>query len=85
MDDITQLMDRLERTGAFAHVGSTIDEHVNEEGQIQAVIDGKADPKDNVLKNAPHTAAAIASSEWTHTYSREEAVFPLPFVKERKF
>jgi glycine dehydrogenase len=53
--------------------------------EIQAVIDGKADPKDNVLKNAPHTAAAIASSEWTHPYSREEAVFPLPFVKERKF
>jgi glycine dehydrogenase len=53
--------------------------------EIQAVIDGKADPKDNVLKNAPHTAEAIASSEWTHPYSREEAVFPLPFVRARKF
>jgi glycine dehydrogenase len=53
--------------------------------EIQAVIDGKADPKDNVLKNAPHTASAIASAEWTHPYSREEAVFPLPFVRERKF
>ena len=53
--------------------------------EIQAVIDGKTDPKDNVLKNAPHTASAIASAEWTHPYSREEAVFPLPFVRERKF
>jgi len=53
--------------------------------EIQAVIDGRADPKDNVLKNAPHTAAAIASSDWTHPYSREQAVFPLPFVRERKF
>jgi glycine dehydrogenase len=53
--------------------------------EIQAVIDGEADPKDNVLKNAPHTASAIASDEWTHPYSREEAVFPLPFVRERKF
>jgi glycine dehydrogenase len=53
--------------------------------EIQAVIEGKADPKDNVLKNAPHTAAAIASADWTHPYSREQAVFPLPFVRERKF
>jgi len=53
--------------------------------EIQAVIDGKADPKDNVLKNAPHTAASIAAAEWSHPYSREEAVFPLPFVRERKF
>jgi glycine dehydrogenase len=53
--------------------------------EIQAVIDGKADPEDNVLKNAPHTASAIASSDWTHPYSREQAVFPLPFVRERKF
>jgi glycine dehydrogenase len=53
--------------------------------EIQAVIDGKADPDDNVLKNAPHTASAIASTDWTHPYSREQAVFPLPFVRERKF
>jgi glycine dehydrogenase len=53
--------------------------------EIQAVIDGKADAKDNVLKNAPHTASVIASAEWTHPYSREQAVFPLPFVRERKF
>ena len=42
-------------------------------------------PKDNVLKNAPHTAAAIASDEWTHPYSREQAAFPLPFVRARQF
>jgi glycine dehydrogenase len=53
--------------------------------EIQAVIDGRADPNDNVLKNAPHTASAIASADWTHPYSREQAVFPLPFVRERKF
>ena len=53
--------------------------------EIQAVIDGKADGKDNVLKNAPHTAGAVASDEWTHAYSRESAAFPLPFVRSRKF
>ena len=33
--------------------------------EIQAVIDGKADPKDNVLKNAPHTAGAVTADDWT--------------------
>jgi glycine cleavage system P protein (glycine dehydrogenase) len=53
--------------------------------EIQAVIEGKADPKDNVLKNAPHTAAAVAADDWPHAYSREQAAFPLPFVRARKF
>ena len=53
--------------------------------EIQAVVDGRADSKDNVLKNAPHTAAAIAADDWTHPYSREQAAFPLPFVRADKF
>jgi glycine dehydrogenase len=53
--------------------------------EIQAVIDGKADPVDNVLKNAPHTAGAVAADDWKHPYSREQAAFPLPFVRARKF
>ena len=53
--------------------------------EIQAVIDGKADPKDNVLKNAPHTAAVVTADIWSHPYRREQAAFPLPFVRARKF
>ena len=53
-------------------------------GEMQAVIDGAADRRDNVLKNAPHTAPAVASDEWTHPYSREQAAFPLPFVRAQK-
>ena len=53
--------------------------------EIQDVIDGKADPKDNVLKNAPHTAAAVTADAWEHPYSREQAAFPLPFVRAKKF
>ena len=52
--------------------------------EIQAVIDGKADAKDNVLKNAPHTMHAVTTEEWTHPYTREQAAFPLPFVRARK-
>ncbi|MBM3770604.1 MAG: aminomethyl-transferring glycine dehydrogenase [Acidimicrobiia bacterium] len=53
--------------------------------EIQDVIEGKADPKDNVLKHAPHTAAAVAGSDWPHAYSREEAAFPLPYLRTHKF
>ena len=53
--------------------------------EIQAVIDGKADPKDNVLRHAPHTAAAVSADAWSHRYSREQAAFPLPFVRANKF
>ena len=53
--------------------------------EIEEVVSGKADPKDNVLKNAPHTAAAVAASDWPHAYSREQAVFPLPWVRANKF
>jgi glycine cleavage system P protein (glycine dehydrogenase) len=53
--------------------------------EIQAVVDGKADPRDNVLKNAPHTAAAVAGDQWTHPYSRAQAAFPLPYVRADKF
>ena len=52
--------------------------------EIQAVIDGSADKADNVLKHAPHTADAVTADVWTHPYSRQQAAFPLPFVKARK-
>jgi glycine dehydrogenase len=52
--------------------------------EIQAVLDGTADATDNVLKNAPHTASMVSANSWTHRYSREQAAFPLPFVRERK-
>jgi glycine dehydrogenase len=53
--------------------------------EIDEVITGRADARDNVLKNAPHTAAAAASTDWSHPYSREEAAFPLPWVRAKKF
>ena len=54
-------------------------------GEIQAVIDGTADPKDNVLKNAPHTASAVSDDTWVHPYTRRQAAFPMPFVRANKF
>lgn len=54
-------------------------------GEIDEVLSGKADKKDNVLKHAPHTAKAVVSDVWARPYSRELAAFPLPWVRENKF
>ena len=53
--------------------------------EIQDVIDGKVDARDNVLKNAPHTAAEVSSDAWSHPYTREQAAYPAPFVRANKF
>jgi glycine dehydrogenase len=68
-----------------AEIDRFCDAMIHIRGEIEAVVTGQANGEDNVLKNAPHTAAAIAVSEWTHSYTREQAVFPLPWVKQRKF
>ena len=53
--------------------------------EIQQVLDGSADPRDNVLKNAPHTAEVVTANDWSHPYTREDAAFPLPFVRANKY
>ena len=43
-------------------------------------------PRDaNPLKNAPHTAEALLKADWTHPYTREEAAYPVPSVRRRKY
>jgi len=53
--------------------------------EIRDIESEKADRENNVLKNAPHTMRVIASGEWNHPYTREEAVFPLPHLRFNKF
>ena len=53
--------------------------------EIRAVESGEADPEDNVLKNAPHTGLEATADSWPHPYGREQACFPLPWLRESKF
>ena len=57
--------------------------HIRKE--IADVVEGRAHKTDNVLKNAPHTAEAVSSDTWTHPYSREQAAYPVPVLRWRKF
>ena len=54
-------------------------------GEISAVIRGELDATDNPLKNAPHPAELICADEWKHAYGREQAAYPLPYLRQHKF
>ena len=53
--------------------------------EIEDVVSGKFDSKDNPLINAPHTALAVMSDSWEHKYSRQIAAYPAPWLKEHKY
>jgi glycine dehydrogenase len=53
--------------------------------EIRAVEDGRLPKDDNPLKHAPHTMESVTKASWTHPYSRELAVYPAPWTRERKF
>lgn len=53
--------------------------------ETMAIIDGKADKDDNVLRNSPHTAEMVSSDNWSHPYSREQAAYPVTGLKAQKF
>ncbi len=55
------------------------------QGEIMAVVNGEADAKDNVLKNAPHPAEDVCADDWSHSYTREQAAYPLPGLRLHKF
>ena len=53
--------------------------------EIAEIEDGIMPKENNLLKNAPHTAHVIMQDAWDKPYSRMQAAYPLPFVKEKKF
>jgi len=53
--------------------------------EIDDVEKGQSDKVNNPLKNAPHTVAVVTGNHWEHTYTRQKAAFPLPYVAAYKF
>lgn len=53
--------------------------------EIRAIESGRFDREDNPVRMAPHTADELTATEWHHAYSREEAAYPVPVMRERKF
>ena len=61
------------------------DPNLIKDEEIEMVITGKFDPTDNPLKQSPHTAQSLLSSEWNHSYSREIAAYPVSRLKQNKY
>jgi glycine dehydrogenase len=53
--------------------------------EIARIEDGQWPRDDNPLENAPHTAATVTATDWARPYSREQAAWPLPTLRERKY
>ena len=50
--------------------------------ELDAIARGDFDLEDNPLHNAPHTCDEATGDVWEHKYSREKAVFPLPYLRQ---
>jgi glycine dehydrogenase len=53
--------------------------------EIRAIENGSWPRDNNPLVHAPHTAEVIAGEEWSRTYSRETAVYPVASLRRRKY
>ena len=53
--------------------------------EMQAVETGQMDKQDNPLKNAPHTAETVTADKWERPYTRQQAAYPAPWLRQHKF
>jgi glycine dehydrogenase len=69
----------------LAELDRFVDSMLSIWNEIEEIREGKADREDNVLHNAPHTAAVVVSDTWNHPYGREKAAYPRKWSVENKF
>ena len=67
-----------------AELDRFIDAMIAIRGEIRAVEEGRADRVDNVLKHAPHTAAAVAADDWTAPLPARGGRVPRPELRRRE-
>ncbi|KAF2016162.1 glycine dehydrogenase-like protein [Aaosphaeria arxii CBS 175.79] len=53
--------------------------------EIEAIEKGEQPKDTNVLKMSPHSQQDLILGEWSRPYTRENAAYPLPYLKEKKF
>ena len=70
---------------SLAELDKFCDAMINIRKEVKMVENEVFDKVDNPLKNAPHTNLELSSDSWTHKYTREQAAFPLQYLKASKF
>jgi glycine dehydrogenase len=69
----------------LAEIDRFIDAMITIRAEIDQVSTGDFTVEDSPLRNAPHTASAVVSSDWTRQYPREQAAFPVHHLKQDKY
>lgn len=82
---VNTLMIEPTESESKAELDRFCDALISIKGEIEDIINGNSDPVDNPLKNSPHPIKSIIADEWSHSYSRMQAAYPLAYLKQRKF
>ena len=53
--------------------------------EIKEVEEGKVSAAESALRLSPHTARTVTAQEWDRSYTREQAAYPAPWLKEHKY
>jgi glycine dehydrogenase len=69
----------------LAEIDRFIEAMITIRKEIDQVANGDFTVTSSPLRNAPHTAAAVVSSDWDRTYPREQAAFPVASLRQDKY
>ncbi|MFE4545331.1 aminomethyl-transferring glycine dehydrogenase [Arthrobacter sp. NPDC056727] len=69
----------------LAEIDRFIDAMITIHAEIEQVANGDFSLENSPLRNAPHTAAAVVSSDWKRSYPREQAAFPVSSLRQDKY
>jgi len=70
---------------AKAELDRLCDALISIRAEIRAIERGELHTEDNPLRNAPHTAQAVCADDWRHAYTRAQAAWPAPWLREHKY
>ncbi|QCO99989.1 aminomethyl-transferring glycine dehydrogenase [Arthrobacter sp. 24S4-2] len=69
----------------LAEIDRFIEAMITIHAEIEQVAAGDFTLENSPLRNAPHTAAAVVSSDWAREYPREQAAFPVHTLRQDKY
>ena len=68
-----------------AELDRFIDAMLSIRKEIENIITLDLDHENNLLHNAPHTAACLIDDNWDFPYSRKEAAYPANYLESSKY
>jgi glycine dehydrogenase len=80
----TLMVEPTESEG-LAELDRFVDAMISIREEIAQIERGERDRDDNVLRNAPHTAAMLLAEEWHHDYPRQQAAYPVKSLRDGKY